>query len=167
MPRTTRVAPHFTAEEIDSYIKKTKGFWKIKRWMIIRYALVSPSPAEQIAKNLGTKKQTVSNLVSVYNRFGIDAIETPGKGQRQKAYLTQQEEEKFLEPFFRKAQEGQISTVAEIHRKFEERIGHPVHKSTVYRLLHRHQWRKIVPRPSHIQSDKEQQDAFKKTSRRK
>lgn len=39
-------------------------------------------------------------------------------------------------------------------------MGHQVHKSTVYRLLQRHQWRKIKPRPRHPNTDPEEQEKF-------
>ena len=35
----------------------------------------------------------------------------------------------------------------------------------VYRLLRRHQWRKLGPRPRHVKADPEAQEAFKKNSR--
>ena len=47
----------------------------------------------------------------------------------------------------------------------EELLGHGVHHSTVYRLLERNGWRKVVPRPFHIESKQEVQEDFKKTSR--
>jgi len=50
---------------------------------------------------------------------------------------------------------------------FEKRIGLKVSKSTIYRLLHRHNWRKIVPLPFHPEQNKEVQAAFKKTSKMK
>jgi hypothetical protein len=35
--------------------------------------------------------------------------------------------------------------------------------STVYNLLHRHGWRKLMPRPFHPKRDLAAQNAFKKT----
>ena len=40
-------------------------------------------------------------------------------------------------------------------------------ESTIYRLLDRHGWRKLVPRPVHPKADLEEQAAFKKTSSRR
>ncbi len=34
----------------------------------------------------------------------------------------------------------------QIKISYEQLVGHPVHKATIYRLLDRYQWRKIVPR---------------------
>ena len=53
--------------------------------------------------------------------------------------------------------------VSSIHRDYEQEIGHKVPPSTIYRMLERHGWRKIVPRPSHPKADPESQASFKKT----
>ena len=42
--------------------------------------------------------------------------------------------------------------------------GKAVARSTVYRLLERHGWRKVVPRPRHPKADVAAQAAFKKGS---
>jgi hypothetical protein len=38
-----------------------------------------------------------------------------------------------------------------------------VHISSIYRLLERHGWRKLVPRPRHPKANPEAQAVFKKT----
>jgi hypothetical protein len=42
-------------------------------------------------------------------------------------------------------------------------VKHPVHNSTIYRLLDRHGWRKLVPRPRHPKANEREQAIFKKT----
>jgi hypothetical protein len=94
------------------------------------------------------------------------AVETPGTGGRRQEYLTLEQERAFLEPFFARAAAGEIATAAEIQRAFEAQVQHPVHPSTSFRLLNRHAWRKLVPRPVHPKADSAEQAAFKKTLRR-
>ena len=53
--------------------------------------------------------------------------------------------------------------MSEIKRAFEAEVGHKVAKTTIYRMLDRHDWRKIMPRPRHPKSDTEAQEGFKKT----
>jgi transposase len=77
--------------------------------------------------------------------------------------LTFSEEKEFLAPFFTQAESGQIATVGQIQRAYEAKIGHEVDESTLYRLLNRHGWRKLMPRPRHPQADLQEQDQFKKT----
>ena len=52
------------------------------------------------------------------------------------------------------AKKGDISTVQEIKHEFERKINKSVHKTTIYRLLKRHNWRKIVTGPKHPESKK-------------
>lgn len=167
MGKVTKAVEHLTAKQIEEKIKSTVGFWRVRRWMIIYEALVNPKKAEEIALNNGVSKSTVNSLVSMYNRYGEEAVEVKGRGQRQRANLTIEEEQEFLNCFFEEAKSGQITTNRKIQESFGEKIGHNVAESTITRLLARHGWRKVSPRPTHPKSNKEEQEAFKKTSNAK
>jgi transposase len=135
--------------------------------LIIYNALVDPRPAAQIAKHVGVSVDTVHQVISRYNRFGVAAVETPGKGGRRHEYVTLEQERELLAPFFARAERGEIATAGEIKRTFEAQVGHEVDESTVYRLLKRHEWGKLVPRRVHPKASKEEQEQFKKTLRRR
>jgi transposase len=167
MARTTRAAAHLSLEEVKHRLKTDPRPWCRQRWLIIYNALIEPRKAEEIAKHCGVSKAMVHQVISTYNRLGIEAVETPGKGGRRHEYLTVQEEQDFLAPFFARAESGEIATSAEIQQAFEARVGHEVDDSTVYRLLDRHGWRKLMPRPRHPKASKEAQEQFKKTLRRR
>jgi hypothetical protein len=92
----------------------------------------------------------------------VAAVETPGTGGRRHAYLTLEQAQAFLAPFFTRAAVGEIATAAEIKLAFEAVVGRPVHQRTILRLLNRHRWRKLVPRPVHPKADLTEQAAFKK-----
>jgi transposase len=163
MSRVTKAVEHFSVEEVKQRMLSDSRPLYRQRWLIIYNALIDPRPAEEIARHCGVGKFTVQKLISRYNRFGISAVETKGKGGRKRQYLTVEQERQFLDPFFLRAKAGEIATVAEIHHAFEDRIAHEVDESTIYRLLQRHGWRKLVPRPRHPQAQEETQAAFKKT----
>ena len=163
MSRVTKAVEHLSLEEVKCRMQSDSRSFYRQRWLIIYNALVDPRPAEEIAKHCGVGKYTVQKLISRYNRFGISAVETKGKGGRKREYLTMEQERQFLEPFFVRAKAGEIATAAEIHRAFEECVAHKVDESTIYRLLQRHHWRKVVPRPRHPQAREETQEVFKKT----
>ncbi len=165
MVRITRAAAHLPAEEVKQRMKTAPSALYRQRWLIIYTAQVAPRTAEEIAKECGVSKATVHALISTYNRHGTRAVETVGKGGRHNELLSWQQERELLTPFFARAIEGQIATAGEIQRAYEQRVGHPVHQSTVYRLLERHGWRKLLPRPRHPQADPEEQERFKKTLR--
>jgi transposase len=166
MGRVTKAVEHLRVEEIDVRIKQCTEPWRIRRWQVIRCALVHPKPAAEIALEVGLARQTVHNLVAAYNRQGPPVVETLGHGQRQRAYLSLARECAVVNKFLRQSAKGQVSTGTQIKPALEKAIGQRIHKTTVYRILQRHQWRKVVPRPRHPQASAEEQAAFKKTSPR-
>ncbi len=164
MSRITRAAAHLSVDAVKAKLQFAATVTQRRRWLIVYNALVDPRPARQIALHTGVSLATVRLVISTYNRLGPAALDTPGKGGRRNAYLTVTEEQAFLAPFFARAARGEIATSTEIHHALEAHVGHAVHQSTVYRLLERHRWRKLVPRPTHPQADPVAQEAFKKTS---
>lgn len=163
MARVTRAVAHLSAEEVKHRLMHDPRSWCRQRWLLIYHALVDPCQAEDIAKQCGVSTAMVHQVISTYNRQGVEAVETPGRGGRRHVYLRREEEERFLAPFFARAERGEIATVAEIQRAFEAQIGREVDDSTIYRLLHRHGWRKLMPRPRHPQATIEAQEQLKKT----
>src|SRR5215510_9027080 len=164
MSKVIRVKPHLTLEDIDARLKHLHDFWRIRRWLVIRHALVEPTPAKDIACRLGLSVFTVRDLIEAYNRQGPDALETTGKGRRQHAYLSVDAERTVLAPFLKESQAGHLAIARPIKKAFEDAIGHRVATSTIYRLLHRHHWRQVVPRPKNPRSSQEAQATLKKTS---
>src|SRR2546421_537515 len=123
-------------------------------------AIVEQREAKDIAKQTGVSVSTVHKLISTYNRQGVPAVETKGKGGRYHAYLTIEEEQDLLRPFFERAERGELTTVAQIKHAFEKRVGHEVDETRIHRLLKRQKWRKLVPRPFHPKANKEEQEFF-------
>jgi len=160
MARITRAALHLSVEEVKARMIHDNSPLYRQRWMIIYQALIDPREAKDIAKHTGVSVATVHKLISAYNRRGVAAVETKGKGGRYNAYLTLEEERDVLTPFVERAERGELTTVAQIKQAFEKRVGHEVDETTIHRLLKRQKWRKLVPRPFHPQADKEEQELF-------
>jgi len=167
MAGVTRAAAHLSAEEVLQRWKQDPRTHRRQRWLIIYQALVDPREAAQIATHCGVSTATVHQLISAYNRHGVAAVETPGKGGRRNQYLTREQEQAFLAPFFEQAKVGAIATAAQIKQAFEAQVGQEVAETTIYRLLDRHGWRKLVPRSVHPKANLEEQAAFKKTLSRR
>jgi transposase len=160
----TRAANHLTLEQIKEKMKEATDPRQLQRWQIVYTALMQPRKAEEIARSIGVSKSLVQKMISRYNREGIQAIEIKKGGGRYHEYMTKEEEKNFLTPFFQKAEQGELTTTKEIHQQYEKQIGHQVHETTIYRLLERHSWRKILPRSRHPKADIQAQETFKKTS---
>lgn len=163
----TKAKPYLSSEELMERIKSTRGFRQVQKLFVIWNATVDPRAASEIALHTGLAEQTVHNFVAEYNRKGPKVLEKPGRGGRRNAYLTLEQEKKLLAVFEPDGLTGRIATIGEVKEAFERHVGHEVSRSTVYRLLERHGWRKIVPRPSHVEKDIQKQETFKKNSRKR
>jgi len=106
-----------------------------------------------------------SHLTEDEVRDKIATAQTEGRtGKNPRAYLTFEQEAAFLESFSEAAKNGHLTTIQQIQQAFETNVGSQVAPSTLYRLLERHGWRKLGPRPYHPEDDKAAQETFKKTS---
>ncbi len=162
------IKTYLSIEELEKKLKTETNIYTIKKICILVDALRNKRTAKELSNNHNLPYDTVRHFISDYNRFGPKVLKSKRKSKRPRAYMTLEEEKSFLESFITKAEKGEITTQKEIKEAYEKKIGKSVHKSTISRLLKRHKWRKIVPRPKHPHSSKEEQDDFKKkASRRK
>ena len=60
-----------------------------------------------------------------------------------------EEDKAILDKFKEKAKKGQIVTVKEIRKAYEEAVGHETKPSFIYKVLNRHGWGKVMPRSKH------------------
>jgi transposase len=164
MMRPQRPFPPGTTDRIERLLKSTESVEEYRRLQSIYLRSKYGFGAQQIAEIVGLKLQTIRNLHSAYLRDGEVAVQRQGAGGRRQALLSREEEEALLADF---AVAGQLGEIVEVHRLrqvYEQKVGHPVAKSTVYRLLHRHGWHKLAPRAHHPQGDEQRIKRFKKTS---
>lgn len=88
----------------------------------------------------------------------------PARGGRRRQNFTVEEEAALLKPFLDQAKVGGILVVGQIKAQIEEALGRSMALSSLYALLHRHNWRKLAPDKRHPQSDPVAQEAWKKNS---
>jgi transposase len=121
------------------------------------------STAAQIAQLLGWSTATVHVIHSRWAKEGDVIFDLRGRGGRRHQHLSAEQEQQLLAPFISRAEAGGMLNVAEVQQAFQQRVGKEVAPSTIYRLLDRHGWRKVVPRPRHPKANVQAQGAFKKT----
>jgi transposase len=121
-------------------------------------------PAAEIATALGWHTGSVHNLHSRYLQEGASTLLGGDHGGRRRALLSLKEEQALLRTFTAIAEQGGVAEASRIRVALEQQVGHAVPKSTLYRLLARHGWRKLVPRPTHPDTSPAAQEAFKKSS---
>jgi hypothetical protein len=76
-------------------------------------------------------------------------------GGRRSGYMTIEQERQFLSQFIDQPSREGVLVVSEIHRALEAIVGRKVAQTTIYRMLDRHDWRTIIPRPRHPKSNTE------------
>lgn len=121
---------------------------------------------EQVAAVTGISKGWACQLRTRFIHSGGKAVLAERKrGGRRRANMSKEEEGVFLASFLDKAARGGILVVGEIKRALDAHLGRKVPLSSVYNLLHRHNWRKLAPDKRHPQADVEVQAEWKKNSR--
>jgi transposase len=117
-----------------------------------------------IAKACGVSLSTVNRAHMAWFAEGMDSFTLEPRGGRIRENMTLAEEKTFLQTFTHKAGAGELVCIQDIHRAYETKIGHATGSTTIYSLLDRHGWRKLMPRPHHPRRDINAQQRFKKTS---
>ena len=117
---------------------------------------------QEVAQAVGWNASHVKRVWSEYFKQGEKSLLRPGRGGRRRQNLTLAEEAALLGEFVSAATAGGVLVVDAVKAAYEQRLGRTVPKSTVYRMLARHGWRKIMPRGRHPRNDPAQAEAFKK-----
>ena len=93
----------------------------------------------------------VRNLGLLYNKEGLEALAQDNRKGGNRRNMRLADEKALLESFKKAAQAGQIIEVGEIKRAYEEAIRRSLDSSRgqIYRVLERHDWRKLMPRSKH------------------
>jgi transposase len=152
-----------TVARLAERLKRAGSHAEYQRIQCVLIRATLGSSAAEIAQLLGWSTATVHVLHSRWAREGDAVFDVRSRGGRHHQHLTPQQEAQLLAPFVRRAEAGGMLTVAEIQQAYRQQAGTAVAPSTVYRLLQRHGWRKLAPRPRHPKADVAAQVAFKKT----
>src|SRR5258708_395796 len=147
---------------------KTALHWKmpeVQRQRIQMILLRESGMAQPaIAEAMGVSLSTVNRAHMAYDHGGIKALKPKPSGGRKRENMTLAEEKALLARFSKAAGGGEMLNVHELKVAYEQAIGHRTSNSTIYNLLGRHGWRKLMPRPFHPLRNIAAQNAFKKTA---
>ncbi len=98
-----------------------------------------------IAEAMGISLSTVNRAHMAFDHGGIKAL-------------------KPLARFAKAAGAGEMLNIHDLKAAYEKAIGYETSNSTIYNVLARHGWRKLMPRPFHPQRDLAAQHDFKKVA---
>ena len=134
-------------KSIENARKSTRDKQQDKRLEVLELRCKGMTQKE-IAEKTGYHRSHVSNLLKKYFEEGLSSIaEKHYSGNRRN--LSYEEEEAILAPFREKANRGEVVEVSAIETAYRDAVGHSIGGSQIYYVLHRHGWRKVMPRSRH------------------
>ena len=104
--------------------------------------------ASEIAEVTGFHSAYISQLAAKYKKSGIEAVAGNHYGGNRRN-MSIDEEAAILAPFRERAAKGEIIEVKEIKAAYQAAVDHPISVAQIYYVLHRHGWRKVMPRSRH------------------
>lgn len=127
-----RRSPSKLGQELARFAESRWPPEVFRRFQCVWLSEVMGLPPQWIADALGLHVSTIRRIRAEFVRVGLEAIDGKGnRGGRRNHYLSFQEEAEFL-------RENAAGGLRELKAAFEARVGSPVHKTTIYRLLERH-----------------------------
>ena len=153
----------FSEEEIKA-IKQTRKENKDKRAEARLKALelrAQGQKAKEVAKATGFHPAYVTQLVAKYRDYGLEAISGNHYGGNHRNMSVEKEAD-ILAPFKKRAEKGEIVETREMAEAYQNEVDHPVGKGQIYSVLHRHGWRKVMPRSRHPKKASEEDIAASK-----
>ena len=104
--------------------------------------------AKEVAAATGFHAGSVTRLVAKYRDHGIEAITGKHYGGNRRN-MSYEEETAILAPFKERAEKGEMVEISEIAKAYQNAVTHKVSDTQIYCVLHRHGWRKVMPRSRH------------------
>ena len=148
MPKTYTIRVE-EAAQIREAMKEATSVTSYKRLEVVALRGEGQNNGE-ISEITKYNQKWVSQIISDYVSKGMEKLKTEQRGGVQRQNLSYGEEATMLEEFAKQAESGQIITVKQIKRRYEELIGREVKsRSQIYTVLERHDWRKVMPRSTH------------------
>ena len=150
-------------QEIKKAYKKSKDVKERSRLLCIKLRVLKGMPSSQIAVITDLSPNYVDIIICNHTANGIDSI-LAKKQTSHNRNMTPEQEIAFLESFKAKANAGELLEVSDIIVAYSVALNNKkVSKSTVYDMLHRNGWRKIMPRSTHPnKASDEAIEAYKK-----
>jgi transposase len=159
-----RIEPWLSTEDLQVWVREAPDKSSYQRRLAIWLTGVCRLAAHRVAELLCVSKQAIWLWIAQYNQQGPQGLRRTGRGGRRWAWLSWEEEERYLQERQEAASGGQILTAPQLRAGLEKLVGRRVSLAYVYRLLHRHGWRKLGPRPRHPKTQPAVQERFKKNS---
>ena len=161
--RVLEITQEVNREELQEAVKK-ETHPKRRTWLEILLFVLAGWQGKAVSKWLNVHPVTVSRVVQRFNADGWDGLNCRCPG-RQSGIPVEAETEivnRLEQALYADPQHQEIVRGRDIQKILADQYGMVVHKTTVYRLLHRLRYTVLHPRPRHPKKDDGQSEIFKK-----
>ena len=163
--RSLQVVDHLNNAEVQAKLSDSRGTASHPRWQIIYLIQVGKiHAADLLVPLVNLSVHSIYKIVENYNHSGAAALVYKSKGGRRRSLLSLDDEAILFASLEIMASKGQIKTANDIRKMVEAKTGKSVSDDYLWDLLHRHGWKKKMPRPHHPKRSLEEQADFKKNS---
>lgn len=137
--------PEGTREQLQAAFKVVRTKEQYRRLLCLWLRAALRMTSKEIAFATGLTPSAVRRVQRRFYREGVDMFRRPGRGGRHRQHLSIEAERRFLERLLRETQPANALLQARfIQEEFEKMVGRAVTSSVVYRMLRRHNWRRLI-----------------------
>ena len=162
MPKRITIEPHLSVEELEKRYRQGKEPIERSHYQII-WLLAAGRTSEEVAQVTGYKRSWIYELVWGYNRIGP---ETLGDGRLTNkgapSLLSEEQQANLAQILSAPAPDGGLWNGRKIADYLSELLERRVSRQQGWRILKQLDWSLKLPRPSHQQSDSQEQQQWKK-----
>lgn len=161
------IVGHLSAPQIRQQLYNCSNGHQASYWQIILSLNNHPGKkACEYACFLGCSITKLYRISGLYNKHGAQFLKYLQWGGRREArcMMRLEEEKQLLAQLTADALQGKVLVAKQLRALVAQKTDRKVSDDYLWDLLHRHGWKKKAPRPRHPKADKEQQEAFKKTT---
>lgn len=126
----------------------------------LELGLTLAQTAKAIGRSVGATCRMRVNFCAV--QAGKREPAKPKTALRNRAADTLEREAQALDKVLANASEGGVVIIPRLKPLIEKELGHTIALSGLYRMLHRHNWRKLAPDTQHPKGDPEARAEWKK-----
>jgi transposase len=145
-------------EESKKALKEIPFSKTVVKLMVI--VALGENSISKVSELFGFSRNTLKSWVRGFSKHGIKGLEDkPRAGKKPKLTDFQQ---KYLLQLAGDYKEGY--TLTKLKYKVAQKYGIEVHETTIFRILKKHGFSYITPRPKHYKQDENQVQEFKKKS---
>ena len=119
---------------------------------------------QQTARAIGRSVGATCTMRTRFGRIATGEVAAPRRKRdlRNRAHTNLAHEAAILDEVLSDAAEGGVVVIPRIKPAIEAKLGRTIALSSLYRMLHRHGWRKLAPDTQHPKGDPARREEWKK-----